>query len=195
MLSTASSPWPAGSPHVIPQVFGDAKAQGQLCSGCNPVLLPFKNSSLCAQNSRNLGLLGSKYKAWFRIDFCLVVGFDANSDQGFGGPLQKRLKQENSVEPYPVRRRLAERLGHREAAAQAASEQGIRNQRTDATGRRDPAFLTRCWPPSGPPRAIPSTILSAFQLSYPVTLWVKALPAKVDRGTPFSIVWRGLSQA
>lgn len=83
-------------------------------------------------------------KARFLIDLCLVIGFDANSDQIFWGPLQKGLKEENNVEPYPVRQRLAEPLGHRQAAAQAASGQGICNQRADAMGRRDPAFVIRC---------------------------------------------------
>lgn len=88
---------------------------------------------------------------------------------------------------------MAEPLSHREAAAHTASWQGICSPGADAMGRRDAAFLIRCWPPPGPPRVIPSTVLSALQLSYPVVLWVKALLAKVDQGTPFSSVRRGLS--
>ena len=184
-----------GEPSRYPQVLGDAKGYGQLCSSCNPAFLPFTNSSPHAHNSRNLGLLGSKYKAWFLIDFCLVVGFDANSDQSFWGPLQKGLKPENSVEPYRGRRGPAESLRHREAAAHAASGQGIHSPRADAMGRRDAAFLIRCWPPPGPPRARPSPVPSALQLLYPVVLWVKALLAKVDQGTAFSSVRRGLTRA
>lgn len=103
---------------------------------------------------------------------------------------QKGLKPENSVEPYRGRRGPAESLGHREAAAHAASGQGIRSPGVDAVGRRDAAFLIRCWPPPGLPRAMPSAILRALQLSYPVVLWVK----KVDQCTPFSSVRRGLSE-
>lgn len=71
-------------PSLHPQIHEDAKGYGQLCSGCNPVLLPFTNFSPHAHNSRNLGLLGSKFKTWFLIGFCLVVSFDTNSDKAFG---------------------------------------------------------------------------------------------------------------
>lgn len=73
-----------GERSLDPQVLGVAKGHGQLCSGCNPVLLSFTNLSPHAHNSRNLGLLGIKFKTWFLIGFCLMVNFDADSEKTFG---------------------------------------------------------------------------------------------------------------
>lgn len=90
-----------GEPSLHPQVLGDAKAYGQLCSGCNPVLLPVTNFSPPAHNSRNLGLLGIKFKTWFLIGFCLVVSFDANSDKAFGTLWRREVEIRKQCWAFP----------------------------------------------------------------------------------------------
>lgn len=90
-----------GEPPLDPEVLGDAKGYDQLCSGCSLVLLFFTNLSHHAYNSRNLGLLGIKFKTWFLIGFCLVVSFDANSDKTFGALWRRGVEIRKQCWAFP----------------------------------------------------------------------------------------------